>query len=207
MVPVIDMINGCWLKGSPMSKREQSEEFINDLANLLIEVHAIKPENLIPHQYGSALSMIAVVDKLEKTMDWCGIKPVHFCRQSVNEFREIQHNFTNTTFIHGDLWYKNVIVDKGILQGLIDWDKAQFGDPHWEFKMIRRWIGWDGLERLIFKYNASTGANLKTDYIRVLDKIALCHSYNLRVRKPNRDKPVSVIQGYIQHWPESWGQK
>ena len=50
MVPVIDMINGCWLKGSPMSKREQSEEFINDLADLLIEVHDIKPKNLIPHQ-------------------------------------------------------------------------------------------------------------------------------------------------------------
>ena len=74
-----------------MSKREQSEEFINDLANLLIEVHAIKPENLVPHQYRPG-TMLTVVDKLENALDWCGIKPTHFCRQAVDEFRDDLRN-------------------------------------------------------------------------------------------------------------------
>ena len=127
-----------------------------------------------------------------------------FCEKAIKEFDSI--TFSETTFIHGDLHFKNVIVKDGKLQGFIDWDKACMGDPHWELRMLRRWLGWDGIEKLIFFYNCSLGTELCSNPIKVLDKIALCNSYNERIRKPNPDKPISVIQGYIQHWPESWWQ-
>ena len=201
MLDIHDMISGSWVSGTHMANRMQGSDFISDFASFLVSVHKLKPEQLVPTRYDLS-RMYPIVNKLRKH------PPPNnemFCAKAIEEFDKI--SFAETTFIHGDLWFKNVIVEDEKFQGLIDWDKACMGDPHWEFRMIRRWIGWDGLEQLIFFYNCSTGHQLSTDVIRTLDKIALCNSYNERVRKPNPDKPVSLIQGYIQHWPESWWQK
>jgi thiamine kinase-like enzyme len=198
---ILDMINGRWISGEHMAKRMQGSEFISDLASFLAAVHRIKPKQLTGVDYGAS-RMYPIVDKLRKYPPPNNEK---FCEDSIKQFDAI--DFSETTFIHGDLWYKNVIVKDEKFQGLIDWDKACMADPHWELRMLRRWIGWDGMEKLIFFYNCSIGTELRSDTIRVLDKIALCNSYNERIRKPNPDKPVSLIQGYIQHWPESWWQK
>jgi len=201
MLDVLTTIHGAWIDGKHMSKRVQDSEFISDLASFLISIHKLKPEQLIGIDYGIS-RMNPIVDKLRKNPPPNNEK---FCEKTIKEFDAI--TFDETTFIHGDLWYKNIIMKDEKFQGLIDWDKACMGDPHWELRMLRRWIGWDGMEKLIFLYNCSIGTELSTDVVRILDKIALCNSYNERIRKPNPDKPVSVIQDYIQHWPESWWPK
>ena len=205
MMDIFDMINGVWIDGQHMEKRNESQEFISDISDILVKIHTLSLKYIVysfPHINESL--MHETVDRLRKHPPPNNEK---FCEDAIKEFDEIKDTLSEDTFIHGDLWYKNVIVKDDKVQGLIDWDKKCVGNPHWELRMIRRWIGWAGLKRLIFLYNCSTGNQLNFDKIKTLDKIALCHSYNLRLRKPNPDKPVSVIQGYIQHWPESWWQK
>ena len=229
------MILGMWVDGEVMPKEDillyssspKNINFIMDLSKLLAELHQLPYDDLLPDT-----SMFRIVDKLEmglKEDNWkyCREKAFTFsgrysstkafaysdefrifCETSIKDFRKIQDNFTGQKYLHGDLWYQNIIVtERGRLNGIIDWKNAQSGDPHWDMRMLRRWIGWKGLNKLIIYYNASTGEKLNIDHIRVLDKIALCHSYVLRSKKGNPDKPASVIQDYIQHWPESLWQK
>ena len=205
MMDILDMISGGWIDGQHMEKRNESQEFISDISDILVQIHKLGLKYIVfafPHINESI--MHGTVDRLRKHPPPNNEK---FCEDAIKEFDGIKDTLSANTFIHGDLWYKNIIVKDKVVQGFIDWDKKCIGDPHWELRMIRRWIGWDGLKLLIFHYNCSTGSKLSIDIIRTLDKIALCNSYNERIRKPNPDKPVSVIQGYIQHWPESWWQK
>ena len=205
MVPVLDMISGVWLDGQHMKKREESYEFISDLSSLLVQIHELGLKYIVfafPHINESL--MHNVVDQLRK---YPPKSHENFCETAITEFDTIEKNLSNNTFIHGDLHYGNIIIKDSKLEGFCDWDNKSVGDPHWELRMIRRWIGWDGLEKLISYYNSSTGENLNLDYIKILDKIALCNSYNLRLKIPRRDKPLSIIQEYIQCWPECWWQR
>ena len=116
--------------------------------------------------------------------------------KAIAEYYEIQPNLQHTAYLHGDIHGENVIVDdKGNLEGLIDWEHAAVGDPHWDFRMIRRWIGWDGLEQLLFYYNATTGLQCKLKYIKVLDKISLCNSRQIQT------PPIPMFNEYIRVWP------
>jgi len=85
--------------------------------------------------------------------------------------------------------------------GLIDWEHTDVGDPHWDFRMIRRWLGWDGLEELLFHYNANTGLKCRREYIEVLDKISLCNSRQIR------SFTDPLFNEYIKVWPSIPHQK
>jgi aminoglycoside 2''-phosphotransferase len=37
------------------------------------------------------------------------------------------------TLCHGDLWYENVLVENGIITGIIDWENVTLGDPMMDF--------------------------------------------------------------------------
>ena len=135
----------------------------------------------------------------------------------MSEFREIKSELIGKVLLHGDLYGNNIIVDSdGNLRGLIDWEDMCIGDPHWEFRKIRGYIGWHGLEELLSFYNG----NCNLEYIKVLDKIALCHSLQLRQNLMSRFdslKPdwrlvhpvhgspdtASDYEDYIRNWPEN----
>ena len=60
--------------------------------------------------------------------------------------------------------------------------------------MIRRWIGWEGLDKLLFLYNCSVDWYCNQTYIEILDRISICHS--IRIRKERgllrHDKPDAL---------------
>ena len=60
--------------------------------------------------------------------------------------------------------------------------------------MIRRWIGWDGLNELLFHYNSKVNWKCSGTYISILDRISICHS--IRIRKDRgllrHDKPNAI---------------
>ena len=77
----------------------------------------------------------------------------------------------------------------------------RFSIPHWDFRMIRRWIGWDGLDILLFYYNASTGFECKREYVEILDKVSLCNSREIR------SFDNELFNNYINGWPDYQGTK
>jgi len=179
---ISEMMSGDWLEGKVLTRDNYNGKFIGQLADLMVYLHGIVTKSpRIPKMQG-------IVDGLE---DWDD-----FTKQSVAEYYEIRKQLQHTSYLHGDIWAENMIVDDaGNLVGLIDWEHAEVGDPHWDFRMIRRWLGWDGLEELLFYYNASTGLQCKREYIEVLDKISLCNSRQIR----NFTDPL--FNEYINVWP------
>jgi len=176
------MMSGQWLDGEVLTRDNYNDKFIGQLADLMADIHGIVTKSpRIPKMQG-------IVNGLEQRDD--------FTRQAITEYYGIRSELQHTSYLHGDIWSKNVIVETGNLVGLIDWEHAEVGDPHWDFRMIRRWIGWDGLEELLFYYNANTGLQCKQEYIEVLDKISLCNSR--QIRRFNK----TIFSEYIKMWPE-----
>ena len=125
-----------------------------------------------------------------------------FVEEALDDFKSIWKKLNQRCVLHGDLWNENVIVNEdGRLTGLIDWEHSCVYDPHWEFRMIRRFIGWDGLDYLIKKYNELSVHKIKgVVEVYTLDKLALCHQYQYRLRK--NDSRTPLFRKYIDNWPE-----
>jgi|TARA_B100000073_G_C23714731_1_gene565540 aminoglycoside phosphotransferase (APT) family kinase protein len=180
-----NMMSGDWIEGKRLSVNNHNDNFVEQFVDCLIELHSqdFKKTDI--------KLMQSVVDNLEHVDS--------FVTDAISEYNTIKEHLQYNTKIHGDIWAGNVIVDsKGNFAGLIDWDNLQIGDIHWELRTIRRWIGWDGLDKLIDKYNSKTNLKLKKENIVILDKISLCHSRQLnKFRK-------SVFTEYIKRYPDGF---
>ena len=176
-----------WIDGETMPKWFPDDQFISDLADALVYVHDLLPNDR-PYT-----NMFKIANSLYDHENW-------FTNEAVEEFNKIKNDLTGCVVLHGDLWNENIIIEDGKFKALIDWEHSQMGDPHWEFRMIRRFIGWDGLEKLLFRYNCSSGRMLKFSHVKTLDKLALCHQHNFRVKK--NDSRQNLFKKYIKAWPE-----
>ena len=179
------MMSGDWIPGQTLTRTNFNEDFIEQFAECVIELHSQEFEKT------DTKLMQTVVDNLEHVDS--------FVTDAISEYNGIKEDLHYNKQLHGDIWAGNIIVDSaGNLAGLIDWDNKQVGDPHWELKNIRRWIGWNGLDKLIDKYNNKTDFKLKREYIVILDKISMCHSRQLN----NFHK--SVFTEYIKRYPDGF---
>ena len=192
MVSLEEMVKGAWIEGEQLST--PGSNFIEQLADLLAELH----------QSSYATSPFNMWDVVYDLVSWNDKNT--FCGNTLYDLHAIKSNLTGKVCLHGDLWKQNILVDKeGHLSGLRDWEALSIGDPHWDFRMIRRWIGWEGLDKLLFFYNCSVNWNCKREYIEILDKISLCHS--LRIRKErgplrhDKSGAIELFEKYIKVWP------
>ena len=189
-----NMMSGEWLEGETLTRGNFNKSFMDQFVDCVIELHSINFKQAKEFGFYNSANdrkMQIVVDNLE------GIDS--FTSDAISEFNQIKEDLYYNTLIHGDIWAGNIIVDDvGNLAGLIDWDNKQVGDPHWDLRNIRRWIGWNGLDKLIDKYNSKTDFKLKREYIVILDKISMCHSRQLnKYRK-------SVFTEYIKRYPDGF---
>ena len=181
MVSLDYMIKGEWIEGEQLET--PGPLFIKQLGDLLVELHA--------SSYAKEPSpMWNVVDDL---VNW-NMKDI-YCEDALYDLYAIKSELRGSVSLHGDLWKQNILVDKeGNLNGLRDWETLSIGDPHWDFRMIRRWIGWDGLNELLFHYNSKVNWKCSGTYISILDRISICHS--IRIRKDRgllrHDKPNAI---------------
>ena len=181
MVSLKEMIDGAWIEGEQLET--PGPKFIEQLANLLVELHT--------SSYAKNPSkMWEVVDDL---ISWH--KKDNYCEDALYDLYAIKSELTGSVSLHGDLWRQNILVDEeGNLNGLRDWEALTVGDPHWDFRMIRRWIGWDGLNDLLRHYNSQVDWRCNGTYVSILDRISICHS--IRIRKERgllrHDKPDAL---------------
>jgi len=195
---LLAMMKGYWLEGNVFRGITYRNTFIKDLAFLLDELHQYP----YSEEYESS-NMFSIVRNLVLNGDKYIKK---FTEETISEFREIESELTGKVLLHGDLHGKNIIVNSNNnFQGIIDWENMCIGDPHWEFRKIRCYIGWQGLEKLLSYYNG----NCNLEYIKILDKVALCHSLQLRqnpdLYPKNNDSPdiAGTYEKYIRKWPEN----
>ena len=175
------MITGQWIEGDTLTRKNYGDNFINQLADLIVKIHSTK----------------VVIDKtIDIRQTVTGLIQVDsFVHDCLVERNHIKSNLEQSVFLHGDIHNRHILLKDGNLEGIIDWEHCAYGDPHWDFRMICRWIGWDGLDKLLFYYNASTGQQCKREYIETLDKISLCNSRQIR----GFEDPI--FDDYIAVWP------
>jgi len=189
MVSLDYMIKGGWIEGEQL--RNPGSEFIEQLANLLVELHSL------PHGPDFAtyddIPESNMRDVVEDLVNW--LERDTFTEDALYDFYAIRNNLDKRFYLHGDLWRQNILVDEeGNLNGLRDWESLSYGDPHWDFRMIRRWIGWQGLDKLLFLYNCSVDWNCNRTYIDILDRISICNSIKIRKERGllRHDKPNAL---------------
>ena len=189
MVSLDYMIKGGWIEGEQL--RNPGSEFIEQLANLLVELHSL------PHGPDFAtyddIPESNMRDVVEDLVNWK--EKDTFTEDALYDFYTIRNNLDKRFYLHGDLWRQNILVDEeGNLNGLRDWESLSYGDPHWDFRMIRRWIGWQGLDKLLFLYNCSVDWNCNRTYIDILDRISICNSIKIRKERGllRHDKPNAL---------------
>ncbi len=184
-----------WIEGETMPKMHRHEGFIRDLAVECAILHSNKE-----HDKLGTYQSFQLGSNLERD-NRLWLDNNSFVESALNDFRDIEGTLTDRCVLHGDLWNENVIVDEhGRLTGLIDWEHSCIYDPHWEFRMIRRFIGWDGLQTLIYYYNKESVFNVEYETIKTLDKFWMCHQYIHRIKK--EDKSSELFREYIDRWPE-----
>ncbi len=180
MVSLDQMIQGEWIEGEQLSagaRLNLGPKFNKQLALLLAELHSL------PHDDNSATysgipesNMNAVVDGL---VGW--VNRDEYCDDALYELYSIKSKLNKRFYLHGDLWRQNILVDEeGNLNGLRDWESLSYGDPHWDFRMVHRWIGWSGLEELLEIYHTKTTWKCNIEYIKILDRISVCNSIKIR---------------------------
>tara|TARA_B100000809_G_C14936083_1_gene458674 strand:- start:65 stop:715 length:651 start_codon:yes stop_codon:yes gene_type:complete len=208
---LLEMMDGRWLEGHVFSHIPYRNTFIKDLAFLLDELH----QNSYSAKY-KPFSMFDIVRNLVPIGDKYINKYIRrFIKDTISEFKEIESELTGSVLLHGDLHRNNIIVDSNEnLQGLIDWKHICIGDPHWEFRKVRTFVGWQGLEEFLSFYNG----NCNLEYIKILDRVSLCNSLQLRLQPnwefPNRFHPnlehhpihgspdtAQLYEKYIRNWP------
>ena len=187
MVSLDEMIKGEWIEGEELlndriGKMTVGPKFIEQLAALLVELHKSSYETRLP------FAMWSVVENLVSWND-------SFCEDALYDLYAIKSELTGSVSLHGDLWRQNILVDQnGNLNGLRDWESLSVGDPHWDFRMIRRWIGWDGLDELLWRYNSKVEWTCNRTYIEILDRISICNSIKIRQKRGllRHDKPDAI---------------
>jgi hypothetical protein len=173
----VPMNRESFLKGESVqtSSLQCGSNFIKDLGNLIADLHTtnlnIKGRQRHSIMWTVAESLIPLAEDDE------------YIEDALFDLYEYKSQLTGKVLVHGDLWRQNIFVDdQGQLTGLIDWESLSKGDPHWEFRMIHRYIGWNGLEKLLDTYHSHEKVTwtINIDIVEILNRIAVANSIKIR---------------------------
>lgn len=136
------------------------ENFINTLAETLVNLHKISKEN-ITAQHINIKTIQEIKNDFQRRMD--KVKETYGVADELwNRWKKWLENDElwprHATIIHGDLHPGHIMVDnQANVTGLIDWTEATYSDPSMDFMGHYRVFGDEGLEQLITAYGKAGG--------------------------------------------------
>lgn len=136
------------------------ENFINTLAETLVDLHNISEESITEHHI-NIKTVQEIKNDFQRRMN--KVKETYGVSEELwNRWKQWLKNDKlwprNATMIHGDLHPGHIMVDKHAnVTGLIDWTEATHSDPAMDFMGYHRIFGEEGLEQLIKAYGKAGG--------------------------------------------------
>jgi fructosamine-3-kinase len=142
-----------WLPGTPLSghpalTRAALGDILREVGRCLRQVHQITRDR---HGYFGghhpmepqpkwASAFRIMWDLLLDDIERCGGYTAHEAdrmRRLLDLHREVFDRPVSASLLHMDVWAENILADEhGRLTGLIDWDRALWGDPEIEFAVL-----------------------------------------------------------------------
>lgn len=145
---ILERMPGQPVAGNVARSSEQFPHILRQLGRFLRQVHAITgtsygyvgdhdPMEPQPNWYSAFKVMW---NKLLDDIERCGgYRPqeAKLMRWLLGYYRDAFKRSVPATLLHMDLWAQNILVDEaGEITGLIDWDRALWGDPEIEFAVL-----------------------------------------------------------------------
>ncbi|MCB0037774.1 MAG: aminoglycoside phosphotransferase family protein, partial [Anaerolineales bacterium] len=149
LVPRDYILMNC-LPGRPLSEMPQvdCDGVLRQVGQMLAEVHALHNEHygylgdhrpMVPqntwveafevmwHKLLDDVVMVGYYNTAER----------QFLADLFKQHRPLFDRPVPASLLHMDVWHENILVDeRGVVSGLIDWDRAVWGDPEIEFAIL-----------------------------------------------------------------------
>ncbi len=137
------------LPGEPLSERTPPglDEILRGVGAALSEVHAVtsdkygylgehrpmQPENT----WAAAFRVMweSLIRDIEKTGHYSAAE-CRFMERLPDKHIDVFDYDAPASLLHMDVWAQNILADGGSLSGLLDWDRALWGDPGIEFAVL-----------------------------------------------------------------------
>ncbi len=150
------------LLGYAFPSQKQRKRFSYQLGACLAELHKIKGEGFGYEQCGLQTTWAEAYKKMVNDIiadaTILDVKVDTFRISSIIEHAEpYLKEVTEPSLVHFDVWLGNIFVSKTHnFQGLIDWERAMWGDPIGDFISINMFRDFERNEYLIKGYNSVT---------------------------------------------------
>ena len=139
------------LPGMPMTDAPadlDSAHVFREIGRILAEVHRVTEDRygyVGPHRpmepqpdWASAFNVMwnKLVDDIAATGVYDASVAARM-RETLDRHLEIFDRPVDASLLHMDVWHQNILVDRfGQVTGLLDWDRALYGDPEIEFAVL-----------------------------------------------------------------------
>lgn len=118
------------LKGEPLSCFMEKESYVAPLAHFLKRLHGLQRPYFLP-----SLKERDLISSIKK-----GIQLLQNYGFSEKVLQQIKHpkgrEAISQCFVHGDLYARHILGDKGTICGVIDWGGAGWGDPAMDLSLL-----------------------------------------------------------------------
>ena len=132
-VPAIVM---SYLRGRPLFPTTNPARWTEDLARVLLTLHAVTPD-----RYDLSWLVVCLRDGMRATIDeWrdgAQTEPLAAEMHAVLEAKLDRIDFSAPTLVHDDFWSGNTVAYRGRIIGIIDWTSAEVGDPRTDVSECR----------------------------------------------------------------------
>ena len=122
------------LPGAPLAPAAADDAVAEDVAAFLRALHAIDAR-VPPAEDDLEALRAATTPVLWEELDPAELEEVDAWWEDV--LADARLRAYRPVLRHGDLWYDNLLVDRGRLVGVVDWEAAGLGDPAEDFAALR----------------------------------------------------------------------
>ena len=151
---IMEYIEGTSLSLAPLSGKimgkvmQQTGKYLRELhQNIYSDQYGYRGEHHCMEPQKSWKDAFEIMwNKLIEDIYQCGVYSIDDKQLAEQALQRNLHHFDynqKASLLHMDIWGQNILVDdKGNIQGILDWDRALWGDPEIEFAVLD-YVGFD----------------------------------------------------------------
>jgi aminoglycoside phosphotransferase (APT) family kinase protein len=194
---IVEKLNGIQPDKDLINKLSQEEFnlFAQDIAKFLYNLHSTNLDELRDitslnvqdySEYERELNELLQAKKVSDS------KIIDFINETLVEFQTVKANLNRKVLLHNDFKVQNILFDESQkrFSGVYDFELAQIGDPHNDFKLLYKFHHLPLLERVVEEYGKLSGNKINLRAVVLIARIQ--HLINLYLKHYGEDSEVFI---------------